>query len=88
MLREAAAALNLDLKHSLLIGDRLSDLQAGASAALAGVFHVLSGHGRKERESVLQWQLQASVPLPALWLLDNLDCFPIEMFNLANRVSR
>ena len=88
MLTEAAVALNLDLQCSLLIGDRLSDLQAGAAASVACLFHVLSGHGQSARESVLHWQHQASRPLPELHLLDNLDSFPLKLLNQSERTER
>ena len=52
MLLAAGQELNLDLNGSLLIGDRLSDLQAGAAAGLAWLGHVLSGHGQHERPGV------------------------------------
>jgi len=52
MLLAAGEDLNLDLSCSLLIGDRLSDLQAGAAAGLAWLGHVLSGHGQRERPEV------------------------------------
>ena len=53
MLLAAAQELNLDLSCSLLIGDRLSDLQAGAAAGLAWLGHVLSGHGQHDRPRVV-----------------------------------
>ena len=52
MLLAAGHELNLDLNRSLLIGDRLSDLQAGAAAGLAWLGHVFSGHGQRERPRV------------------------------------
>jgi len=55
MLQAAAADLNLDLRRSLLVGDRLSDLQAGTRAGLRWVAHVCTGHGEKERSQVLSW---------------------------------
>ena len=55
MLRAAASDLNLDLSRSLLIGDRLSDLKAGARAGLAWLGHVHTGHGAKERPAVKHW---------------------------------
>jgi D-glycero-D-manno-heptose 1,7-bisphosphate phosphatase len=90
MLLEAARDLNLDLQRSLLIGDRLSDLQAGAAAGVAMVFHVLSGHGPSARESVLQWHKQAlevqgadalvAQRVPVLKLLDTLENYPVQLF--------
>ena len=55
MLLAAAEDLNLNLRQSLLIGDRLSDLEAGARANLPLLAHVLSGHGQRERPAVEQW---------------------------------
>ena len=55
MLFEASQDLNIDLGRSVLIGDRLSDLQAGAGAGLAALVHVLTGHGRESRDSVIKW---------------------------------
>ena len=55
MLATAASDLNLDLSRSLLAGDRLTDLKAGASAGLKSLAHVLTGHGAKERSSVMNW---------------------------------
>ena len=82
MLLEAATALNLDLGRSMLIGDRLSDLQAGSAAGLAIFFHVLSGHGRNARASVVQWYEQRrqagdTSAVSGLQLLDGLEEFPL-----------
>jgi D-glycero-D-manno-heptose 1,7-bisphosphate phosphatase len=86
MLLQAARALNLDVQRSLLIGDRLSDLQAGAKAGVSMVLHVLSGHGPSARASVLQWHKQlleaqhtaeaSAQRVPALELLVTLADFP------------
>jgi D-glycero-D-manno-heptose 1,7-bisphosphate phosphatase len=43
MLRRAAAALNIDIANSILIGDRASDIQAGRSAGVARCWLVRSG---------------------------------------------
>lgn len=55
MLISAAQDLSLDLRKSLLIGDRLSDMQAGFSARIKAIIHVLTGHGFTERDSVSSW---------------------------------
>tara|TARA_Y100001954_G_C15795031_1_gene597151 strand:- start:1421 stop:1987 length:567 start_codon:yes stop_codon:yes gene_type:complete len=55
MLLEASRELNLDLKKSILVGDRLSDLQAGARAGLQTLIHVLTGHGQSERDAIKAW---------------------------------
>ena len=43
MLQRAAAALNIDLACSILVGDRASDIQAGRSAGVARCWLVRSG---------------------------------------------
>ena len=42
----------LDLEKSIIIGDRISDIQAGARAGLLKAFHLMTGHGKDEREIV------------------------------------
>ena len=54
MLLEAAKDLGLDLSQSSIIGDRLSDLRAGANAGLPQLIHVLTGHGHNERPQIEQ----------------------------------
>jgi D-glycero-D-manno-heptose 1,7-bisphosphate phosphatase len=54
MLVEAASDLNIDLSRSVLVGDRLSDLQAGLNAEVPTLVHVLTGHGKSEREDVVR----------------------------------
>ena len=44
--------ISLDLKKSIIIGDRLSDIQAGARAGLKKLFYLMTGHGNKERAIV------------------------------------
>ena len=88
MVLAASKALNLELELSLLIGDRLSDLQAGAEAGVAGLFHVMSGHGRNARASVQRWHAQATRPVPSLQLLDSLDSFPFGLINQGNSLDQ
>jgi len=52
MILAAREALNLDLSQSILVGDRLSDLQAAERAGVAKAAHVATGHGKEERERV------------------------------------
>jgi len=61
MLLAAKEDLNIDLSRSAIIGDRLSDLEAGKSAGLSILCHVLTGHGAKERPEVIKWQKSLSV---------------------------
>ena len=82
MLLAATKDLNIDLSRSILVGDRLTDLQAGASAGLPFLIHVLTGHGKKEREAVESWakqnQLLANSPSFKLALINSLEDFPLE----------
>ena len=52
MLIRAAKDFKIDLRNSFIVGDRLTDLQAGLRANLKFVIHVLTGHGRKERNLI------------------------------------
>ncbi len=52
MLRAAAAELNIDLHSSLMVGDNLSDIEAGLAAGVSRVFHVLTGQGKTYRAEV------------------------------------
>ncbi len=54
MILKAAFDLNLNLKKSILIGDRLTDIIAGQRANIPKIFHVLTGYGRKERGEILK----------------------------------
>jgi D-glycero-D-manno-heptose 1,7-bisphosphate phosphatase len=88
MLLAAAADLQLDLSRSMLVGDRLSDLQAGARAGLPWLAHVLSGHGQQERAGVQQWWKQNQEPTSEngtreLLLLQSLLDFPVDRFTCA-----
>jgi D-glycero-D-manno-heptose 1,7-bisphosphate phosphatase len=55
MLLAAGRLLNLDLKRSWIVGDRLDDLLAGYHAGLRGGLHVLTGIGASERAAVVEW---------------------------------
>ena len=53
MLIKASQDFNIDLSKSFIIGDRLSDMQAGHKAGLKNLVHVLTGHGKDERKQVI-----------------------------------
>lgn len=55
----ALSAYNSPIEKSAIVGDCLTDLQAGASAGLISLFHVLTGHGNKERKLVANWNAQS-----------------------------
>jgi D-glycero-D-manno-heptose 1,7-bisphosphate phosphatase len=56
MLLAAEKLLNLDLRASWIVGDKLSDLEAGYQAGLRGGLHVLTGEGRRHRAAVVEWK--------------------------------
>jgi len=81
MLLEAERELNLDLTRSILVGDRRSDLQAGARAGVPILVHVLTGHGLEERPGITAWaegnkEAWRENPAAELWFLDSLLTFP------------
>ncbi len=77
MLHAAAKELNLDLRSSSLIGDRLSDLEAGSNAGLSRLAHVFTGHGEKERLQVNQWAAHNDSKIELL-LIKSLIDFPVD----------
>ena len=84
MLFKAAKKLNIDLSRSLIVGDRNSDLIAGALAGVKNVMHVLSGHGIEERELILSnksinGRYLVKDKSPNLFLLNTLNDFPYEI---------
>ncbi len=86
MLEAAASDLRLDLHRSLMVGDRLTDLQAGARAGLRWLAHVRTGHGEHEREAVVgwhqRWQATASeADACELTLLRSLQQFPLQQLS-------
>lgn len=86
MLLEASRELNLDLNKSILVGDRLTDLQAGARAGVQTLVHVLSGHGQEERNLINAWVAQQNEACSQdrrnnLYCLDNLIKFPTSLFS-------
>ena len=46
--------LKINLQNSILIGDRLTDLQAGHRAGIKKLIHVMTGHGITERDEVIR----------------------------------
>ncbi len=59
MLFKAAYALKLDLEHSILVGDALSDIQAAARAGVPRRYLVLTGRGRRALQ-----EAQSATDLP------------------------
>ena len=77
MLQAALAHFRSPPERSIMVGDRLSDLEAGAAAEVGRLVHVVTGHGAAERAGVVAWatgrpevDLAASVVdvvLPKTW---------------------
>ena len=65
MIRAAADRLDLDLGRSVLAGDKLSDIEAGAAAGIRRLVHVGTGHGAEERERVAAWHGPVAVTMLA-----------------------
>jgi D-glycero-D-manno-heptose 1,7-bisphosphate phosphatase len=53
MMLRAAGLAKLDLGRSWMVGDKADDIAAGKAAGLAGGVHVLTGHGRVQRDAAL-----------------------------------
>lgn len=75
MLIQAACDFDINLKESILIGDRLTDLLAGYNAGLRKFVHVLTGHGVKERKDIEKKFLN-KYEKNDVYFIDNLITFP------------
>jgi len=80
MLLAAARDLNLDLGRSVLVGDRLSDLIAGLNANVPTLVHVLTGHGKSEREEIVRLfpnsQHARVIGQTVIYMIEDLTQFP------------
>jgi D-glycero-D-manno-heptose 1,7-bisphosphate phosphatase len=56
MLLAAKEFMNLDLRRSWIVGDKLDDLLAGHNAELRGGLHVLTGDGLAQRPAIHAWK--------------------------------
>ena len=79
MIIKASEDFNIDLSKSILIGDRLSDIQSGEKAGLNNLVHVLTGHGHSERQKVIKNYCQANKSLNLI-LIDDLSYLQKEEF--------
>tara|TARA_B100000212_G_scaffold336126_1_gene309032 strand:- start:296 stop:943 length:648 start_codon:yes stop_codon:yes gene_type:complete len=87
MILNAANQFKINLKESFLIGDRITDLQAGVNAGVGNVVHLLTGHGLNEREGVKKSVKQNKLfffnkKSSMIYLLDNLLQFPSYLKNI------
>ncbi len=74
MILKASQDFNIDLSQSFLVGDRLSDIQAGHKAGLKNLVHILTGHGYDERKQVMANYCNLKNILN-LRLINDLSCF-------------
>ncbi len=55
MILKAKKDFNLNLRKSIFVGDRLTDMLAGLNADVEFLIHILTGHGRFERSAVYKY---------------------------------
>jgi len=77
LIKKAEEEMNIDLRSSFLVGDKISDVQAGLNAGLKSIL-VLTGYGKEERTKLDDMNLKvdfiASDILSAvLWILREND---------------
>tara|TARA_Y100000739_G_C20449613_1_gene391646 strand:+ start:110 stop:766 length:657 start_codon:yes stop_codon:yes gene_type:complete len=83
MIFQAANDLKLNLNNSILIGDRLTDMIAGQRAKIPKIYHVLTGHGERERAEILKLKNKKETHnLGELLLIENLK--EINYLNISN----
>jgi D,D-heptose 1,7-bisphosphate phosphatase len=72
MLFKAVQELNIDLTHSWMVGDMISDLVAGYHAHCHGLIFVKTGKGLEETETnlTIQWHEVADLAVAANLILD------------------
>ena len=101
MILNAKYDFNIDLQKSILIGDRLSDIKTGYDSGIKKLFHVMTGHGRKERkyfDSFLSKKricilkkddlfLESNKKSISLTFIDDLTTFPLSIF-CANNIKK
>ena len=63
MFEFASTTLPIDMTRSLMVGDKLADLQAANKSGIPNLFHVLSGHGVIERPLIFKWEKWNQVQL-------------------------
>lgn len=85
MIFEIEKRFKVNLSKSILIGDRISDLQAGLKSGIGKLVHVETGHGKREKQKILEnidkdGYFVDSKLRSRLVLLKNLDKFPLEFF--------
>lgn len=73
MFLSAVRELNIDVESSLMVGDKLVDLDAADRAGIRRLVHVRTGHGASERNKVI-------AAFPEAVLVDSLAALNVEEF--------
>lgn len=73
MILQAACDLNISLESSIMVGDRWADLEAASRAGVQQLVHVSTGHGVRERPTVISHFPQVDLVKSLAQL--NLDSF-------------
>lgn len=87
MILQAIKDLNLDLKKSILIGDRWSDILAGINAGIVNLITVETGYGFKEKNKILK-KLNEEINFSEkknsqnIFFIKNLNKFPYELLEI------
>lgn len=87
MIFQAIKDLNLDIKKSILIGDRGSDILAGINAGIVNLISVETGYGFNEKNKILKI-LNEEIKYPEkkssqnIFFIENLTKFPYELLEI------
>jgi len=73
MILQAAADLNICLESSVMVGDKWVDLDAAVRAGIKYLVHVETGHGLRERPTVIRH-------CPGVELIDSLAHLNLDSF--------
>ena len=85
MILEVSKRFNLNLRQSIFVGDRITDLQAGVRSGISKIIHVETGHGKREKKKILEnidkngYFLDLNLKSKII-LIKNLNKFPFEFF--------
>ena len=72
---------NIELNNSILIGDRISDIQAGINSNIKNIVHVKTGHGSRERKLIKEkFGFSNQNYQHKLKLIENLNDIPLSFF--------
>lgn len=70
MLAHAGSLFHIDMERSVMVGDQVTDLQAGVASGVGSVVHVLTGHGRKARPAAEAWAYLCKRHVRFVWADD------------------